>query len=370
MAAMRWLAFGAALAATVVLVVAIRLDGAHRRDGHAGREDGSAPPVSNRLVSCGRDPDDASGRPTQARLFASDSVWNRPLPPDAGDGDQRLTDAFRAEIAREIAAGIGPWIQTTDHSTPLYTVGPDQACVPVELDATAPYSRSLRRAFLRVPLPARARPAAGSDKHLTVWQPSTDSLWEFWRLRRQGGRWRAAWGGAMRWVSRNPGYFTDGAWPGARTYWGATATSLPVIAGTMTIGELERGRIDHALAVSIPNARAGAYALPAQRTDGTLADPGAIPEGARFRLDPDVDLSKLAMPRLVRMMAIAVQRYGLIVRDKTLHATGFYAEDPTQFGGADAYGRLFGGQTPNVLLKSFPWEHLRALPMQLRRSRP
>jgi hypothetical protein len=367
---MRWSAFGASLLVVVTVVVILpRRAGDHRSRTLAVAEVRRPPPAGSRLVSCGRATDTADAKPAQPRLFAPDSVWNRPLAPDAPLGDQRLADRFRAQIAREFAEGIGPWIQTTDSSTPLYTVGPDQRCVHVELDSTAPYSRTLRRAFRRVPLPDGARPAAGSDHHLTVWQPSTDSLWEFWRLRRDGGAWRAAWGGAMHRVSRNPGYFNDRAWPGARTSWGATATSLPAIAGTMTIRELERGRIDHALAVAIPNARADVYAFPAQRTDGTLSDTTSIPEGARFRLDPAVDLSTLPMPSLVRMMALAVQRYGLIVRDKTLHATGFCGEDPAQFAGEDPYRRLFAGQYPSALLKSFPWQYLRALPAQLRRSR-
>jgi hypothetical protein len=344
-----------------------------RRSYRTPASDGARPTSTGatrdrRLVACGRAPNTAVGRPTQPHLFAKDSVWNQALPPDAAAGDQRLAEAFRAEIAREIQARIGPWIQTTDSSTPLYTVGAAQRCVRVHLDPTAPYARTLGRAFQRVPLPDRARAAAGGDRHLTIWQPSTDSLWEFWQLRREQGRWRAAWGGAIHRVSESPGYFTRAAWPGAARYWGATATSLPVIAGTMTIRELQAGQIDHALAVSIPNARADAYSTPAQRTDGTLKDPSAIPEGARFRLDPTVDLSTVQMPRLVRAMAVAAQRYGIIVRDKTLHATGFYAEDPSHFPGPNPYDALFEGQYPSVLLQSFPWHYLRALPVRLRKS--
>jgi len=320
------------------------------------------------LVACGSRSADVASTPQQPHLFSPESTWNQPVSANSGVGDAGMAAAFRAEIGREIQTGIGPWIQTTEYSTPLYTVGSAQRCVRVKLDVTATYGRTLRHAFRRVPLPATARPAAGTDGHLTLWQPSTDSLWEFWKLRRESDGWHAAWGGVIRNVSRSPGYFTKAAWPGARSYWGATATSLPAIAGTMLISELQRGEIPHALAVSIPNARAGVYALPARRTDGTLRSPAAIPEGARFRLDPNVDLADIPMPRVVRIMAVAAQRYGLIVRDKTLHATGFYAEDPSQFPGSSPYPRLFEGKLPSVLLKQFPWQHLQALPLQLRRA--
>ncbi len=91
----------------------------------------------------------------------------------------------------------------------MYVVGPDQRCVPVHLDVTQAYGKTLSTAFERVPLPADAHPAAGSDAHLTLIQPSTDSMWEFWKLRREGDQWHAAWGGAMHDISSNPGYYTS-----------------------------------------------------------------------------------------------------------------------------------------------------------------
>jgi hypothetical protein len=318
-----------------------------------------------KLVSCGAK--NAPGaEPTElSGLFSPNSVWNRP---DVGSqplGDPRLAQEFTQEAESELKQQIGPWIQTNTSSTPVYVVGPEQRCVPVRLDVTQAYGRTLSRAFARVPLPYNARPAAGSDEHLTVIQPSTNSMWEFWRMRREGDQWHAAWGGAMHDVSANPGYYTAGSWPGARSYWGSTATSLPVVAGTMTVGELERGQINHALAVSLPNARKGVFAFPAQRTDGTLTSSVAIPEGAMFRLDPKLDLKSLHLPRVVDIMAQAAQRYGIIVRDKTLHAIGFYAEDPTPLG-ANPYTRLFDGRSPSELMASFPWKYLQAVKMKLK----
>ena len=102
------------------------------------------------------------------------------------------------------------------------------------------------------------------------------------------------------------------------------------------------------LAIAIPNARARVFAFPAQRTDGTLDTSQAIPEGTTFRLDPKLDVQALHLPRVVEMMAEAAQRYGIIVRDITHNATGFYAEDPTPTGRnpyAGATG-FYGGLKP------------------------
>ena len=104
----------------------------------------------------------------------------------------------------------------------------------------------------------------------------------------------------------------------------------------MTIAELEAGTIDHALALGITHACAGVWAAPAQRTDGDItSDPTCVPEGAHFRLDPSLDLASLHLPRFTLMMARAVQRYGIVINNRS-HGLTFRGEDPSQF--IDQYG--------------------------------
>jgi hypothetical protein len=237
----------------------------------------------------------------------------------------------------------------------MYTVPSGQPAQRVVLDRNAP---ALQQAFDAVPLPPGATPAAGSDHHLVVHQPGTDTMWEFWRLAYRDGAWHAGWGGRMSGVTASPGYYS-----GSQASWGATASSLPLVGGLMTLDEVRRGRIDHALAMAIPQPKAGVFTWPAQRTDGTYTGADAIPMGTRFRLDPTLDLDALALPPLVRMMAEAAQRHGIVVRD-TAGAVTFQGEDPTPTG-ADPWrgaGGFFGGQTPDKLLARFPWERLQALP--------
>ena len=54
----------------------------------------------------------------------------------------------------------------------------------------------------------RARPSAGTDSQITIYQPSTDRLWEYWHFRRERDGWHARWGGAIDDVSSSPGYYT------------------------------------------------------------------------------------------------------------------------------------------------------------------
>jgi hypothetical protein len=310
-------------------------------------------------------------RDLTGQLFAPSSFWNKRL----GDGapldpsSATLVQAFTTEIQRERAASIGPWIGAGAGSTPLYRVPQDQPRVRVVLDtSTSRGAKALRRAFASVPIPRNAKPAPGLDGHLTVWQPSTDRLWELFHARRERGVWHADWGGAIRNVSKSPGYYTANAWPGATRNWGATASSLPIVGGTILLSDLQRGRIDHALALNLPAPRAGEFAWPAQRTDGT-GPPTALPEGARMRLDPAVNINDLALPKLGRMIARAAQRYGMVVRDQTHHGTSLWAEVvPT--GSRRSLGSYLKDKTPAELLANFPWDRLQVLAMHVCKAAP
>jgi hypothetical protein len=302
-----------------------------------------------------RRPAPASAHP---RFFAATSFWNAPLstaaPIDGRSG--ALTGILRETVRAEVAAKRGPWISTSGFSTPIYTVPAGQPSVHVTLDNV---NVALEHAFSAVPLPADARPAEGADAQLAIWQPATDRMWEFWGLHREADGWHTRWGGAMEHVSASAGYFDAGAWPGANSHWGATATSLPLVGGLITLEDLKQGHIDHAVALGVPDLAAGAVRWPAQRTDGGSAGQGAIPAGLRYRLDPRLDLAALSLPALVRMIAEAAQRYGLVVRDSS-SVVDFYGEDPTRTG-TNPYRELFGGEYPWQQLARFPWDHLEAI---------
>ncbi len=308
------------------------------------------------------------GRPTGRRLFAPDSVWNTEIPAGGriDPTSERLIGALDRQAAAEVRTGTGPWIATSRASTPIYEVPAGQPTVRVQLDdPTLSWRVSLQAAFDAVPIPIGAMPAAGPDRHMTVWQPSSDKLWEFFHMRKEADGWHAAWGGAIQDVSHSPGYYTTSSWPGALPQWGATASSLPVAAGVITFADLRRGQIDHALAIDLPDPRAGVFVWPAQRSDGT-GGADTVPEGAQLRLDPTLDLARLSLAPITRMIAQAAQRYGIIVRDQTHKGISFFAEDPAQYGGRRLYygtNGFFGFRLPTQLLADFPWRHLQVLKM-------
>ena len=327
------------------------------------------------------------------RLFAPTSVWNRALPANAplDPASRRLVAHFAGEAETEVRTGTGPFVQTYSYTTPIYVVGPRQRLVRVAIDTdqNRVWVNSLQGASDQVPIPPRARPSAGIDSQITIYQPSTNRLWEYWKLRRERDGWHARWGGAINDVSNSPGYYSPLSWSKALSVWGASATSLPLVAGTMTLAELRSGHIDHALAITIPYPRAGVAAWPAQRSDGT-GSAAELPEGVHLRLDPRLNIPAMHLPKIVEMMALSAQRYGIIVRDQSHADIGFFAEDPTQYGdkvftASDPYygimrdpdgtpdrrhgkpdpDALFDGMWPSNFFKYFPWRSLEVLKMSL-----
>ena len=174
----------------------------------------------------------------------------------------------------------------------------------------------------------------------------------------------------MQNVSSNPGVYGPKAWPGAQSSWGVSASSLSLVGGLISLEDLELGQINHALEMAIPDVRAGVYASPAQRSDGKTTDPLSLPEGAHLRLNPNLDLAALHLPRLTLMLAEAAQRYGIFITDESTIAV-FDAQDPTPTGtnpytGPDGY---FEGKYPDQLLASFPWNQLELLKMELHNTK-
>jgi hypothetical protein len=290
--------------------------------------------------------------PWPGNPFSPTSFWNAQLASDAAIDPNSA--AYVNEIVRQVDA-YGPWMNTTKSSVPVYVVPANQPTQHVTLDTWGP---DLQAEFDAVPIPANVQAAAGSDAHMVVWQPSTDKMWEFWQMQQKSDGWHARWGGEMDNVSTNPGYFTHS---GQTKNWGATATGLPLLGGLVTDADLQRGSINHALAIALVETQRANWSWPAQRTDGGTFTSGItpIPEGTRFRLDPTLDIAGLNLPPIDRMLAQAAQTYGIVIRDKA-GAVVFYGQDPKSLS-SNPWPAAFQNQYPNKVLARFPWSHLQAL---------
>lgn len=294
--------------------------------------------------------------PNCRTFFGPDAVWNvalaRHMPLDPSS--RLLVGTLTADVAR-----LGATLNTYRYSTPVYTVPRNQKRVSYTIESAVSTAARVRAEFAGgVPVPAAARASGGSDGQLTVWQPASDTLWELYKAHRVRGRWYGGWGAAMTHVSANMGVFPrlpGGIWIST------TATGLPLVGGLITLADLRRGRIDHALQIALPDTRASVESLPAVLNDGFGRGPATIPEGTRFRLPSSLDIAQLHLPRLTRMLAYAAQRYGIIV-DDTSGAVTFRGQDPL---GGPQWHRLLAGQSLLRTVSRFPFARLQVVRLLL-----
>ncbi|MEJ5914119.1 hypothetical protein [Pseudokineococcus sp. 1T1Z-3] len=295
-------------------------------------------------------------------IFGPTSVWRQdvsraPLAPDSAAKSAHLF----AQVKKYYGQAA---FNAYQYNTSVYTVPADQPRIDVAFDNCQGkdfippqlFTPSRGGHFLSVPMPDDAIPAAARDAQLTIYSPSTDQLWEFWRAKKTADGWSACWGGRLDDVSTSHGFFPDGT--------GASASGLAVAAGSIRVEEVQRGYIDHALSLAIPSpAHWKTYSWPAQRSDGGDTSPAAIPEGTRLRLDPSIDVDSLRLHPIAKMVARSAQKYGFIVTDKS-GAVSIQTESGRgtwAVTGRDPWPALLNGPQ-SAVMKNFPWQSIQVLP--------
>jgi fibronectin type 3 domain-containing protein len=352
---------------------------------------------------------------TPGTPFASSSFWNTPL--SASTPINKNSSAYVQDIVSELGSSNGN-LNTARWSAPFYVVPASQALTPITLNcdstncSSSSTTTTLQTALKSVPLPADAVPAGGTDAHLAVYQPSTNTLWEFWRLSTPaqnapgagslpwgapsyGDRqWHAVWGGVMNNVSGSNGIFPSP--------YGGWTTGLPLLGSVTRIEELQAGQINHVMGIgglgsplsasvlpaNTPGATSG-ISWPADRSDGTSTNALAIPEGMRFRLPANFNLTQYnntliankqsPLSPVATTIAVAAQKYGFVV-DASGSGSGIVGlnlGDPTPYttaGLSNPYctatansictGGIFKGYDSggSGVMKNFPWSQLQALP--------
>lgn len=212
--------------------------------------------------------------------------------------------------------------------------------------------------FKQIPIPNGAVPATGTDGNLSIYDPAADKLWELWvASKNSDGSWKACWGGRIDNVSKNEGTFDS--------YFGTTATGISFSGSMITVDEVRKGAINHAMYLAIMEpAMWNNFSWPAKRSDGWSTNPNAVPEGTRLRLDPSINVDSLALTPFGKMVAKAAQKYGFIVADKagTVNVSLESGSREKAVTGTDPWKTIFGSTPDYQQLKNFPWAKLQALP--------
>ena len=257
--------------------------------------------------------------PAEFRAFAADSPWNQPLPSEpALDPDSAAMVAQLQKAAGKLKGDLTQW------TVPLFVIDAAQA-PPRRVIAAEPLHPSVDPDgdgwVENLPLPQGIWPDPQKDGHLLLVDPQQRRSWDLSRARPlPDGNWR---------VTRLAIWDLDGAGYApadfGKRWWmlGARGTGMPLLAGLIRPEEVAAGEIRHALACATPINRRAAFpggplelcSPPAARSDGKLDGSQFIPAGARLQLDPALDLDRLGLSPASRVVARAMQVYGLINAD-------------------------------------------------------
>ncbi len=227
-------------------------------------------------------------------VFPADNVWNvrvdgRPVRTDSSTLISSIGRSSTFHMDFGSSAGYGIPYQVVDASTTRRSVAFDYAD---ESDA-GPY-----------PIPDAPLIEGGSDRHILLVDRDACRLYELWNARQTtGGSWRAGSGAQWDLASNalRPAGWTSG-----------DAAGLPILPGLVRYDEVAAGEILHALRFTAPQTR-NAYIYPARHHASSSTSASLPPMGLRIRLKASANLAGLSPA--ARVIAVALQRYGMILAD-------------------------------------------------------
>jgi hypothetical protein len=230
-------------------------------------------------------------------VFPATNVWNARV-------DGRAVAANSATMIGAIGldrglhmdfgsyAGYGIPYQVVSASTPRSTVA-------FEYDDESDH--------VGYPIPAdpliEGGPGATGDRHILMVDRDACRLYELFAASWTGGQWFA--GSGATWDLRSNALRPAG-------WTSADAAGLPILPGLVRYDEVAAGAINHALRFTTNRTRR-AYVYPARHFASDSTSTSLPPMGLRVRLKATYDTSRFT-PH-ARIIAVALQRYGMILAD-------------------------------------------------------
>jgi hypothetical protein len=241
------------------------------------------------------------------------------------------------------------------NSHPVYWVSATQSDSSVSVSSGC--NNFIPSTGSEVPIPLYVSLNGSSDNPLIIYQPSSESAWEFWQATRNSdGTWSACWGGKLDLASSN------GVFPAP---YGLSTTGIAYLATTITNADIASGSIDHAIAVQLTACYDHVY--PADREDCSSHpdnSPGQPPEGQWFRFPANLAMPSGLTP-YAQMVFRAVQTYGMVVTDYAgaVMLVSEQASDWTAEGnsGTNPMTASWQGDAEYQVVNSLPWSQLQAV---------
>lgn len=276
----------------------------------------------------------------ERRFFSNNSPWNTRVDSMSVEKDsERMISRARERLGViERQGNLPPKIERRVVNEGLY-INTEAWTTPV-ISGGEPTSLICRQEVcgdgdetLVLNIPTDVDPDPRYDGWFSIFDPDGQVAYDLWRARRESDG-SISYHFMRKWDLDGPGYHP------AYTV-SARGSGLPLFAGLIRPGELESGRIEHALAISVPGPSQSYFVQPASSTDGN-GRPNSLPEGARIRLKADITLPPPRDPRngklikltpsqqrLADAIVATLRTYGAIVVDRAAVPTLYAQRDVT-----------------------------------------
>ncbi len=247
-------------------------------------------------------------------VFPPDNPWNTPVDDWPTHPDSKaIVASVGADKPLRYNPDMGfvlvpPGQKTIDVKLTEYPDESDKGPYPVPDDVPvegwpANYRRNPKLKGLSLDDVQRDKLNEDGDRHAIVVDPVGRVLYEFYQLKKTDTGWRAA--GAAVFDLRSNKLRPDG-------WTSSDAAGLPIFPAVVRYDELKRGKVEHALRVTVRRSRR-AYVYPATHYASKLTDPNLPRMGERLRLRKDFDTSRFSPE--VRAILDGLKRYGMFVAD-------------------------------------------------------
>ena len=170
----------------------------------------------------------------------------------------------------------------------------------------------------QIRIPAKARPAYGSDQHMAIVQPDGTEI-DFWGADKGFNNTSADWQTGQTinfWSGNSCGNFYTGS---GFFNPSATAGDACLAGGTVRQSELAAGQINHALFLVVNCVSPSVYLYPSGHVGGANCTDGSglnIPTGARVQLTlTDAQINALGLSLWQTAILHAMHRYGGYIMD-------------------------------------------------------
>ncbi|MBI9070222.1 MAG: hypothetical protein JEY94_01405 [Melioribacteraceae bacterium] len=301
------------------------------------------------------------------RFFSDQSFWNQPIAKDVKI-DER-SDYWINLLERD-PSGENFGLNVDAYTIPIYEVDSTIKRITIKQitsllnekgEVDCEFGHSIKFDELKFPMPDHVIPSPGADQHLAVFDRKSNLIWDMFLVKKdKDGAWESATG--MVYPLDGTGVFNKDEFnvqvgTSIHGHGPGVAAGMPIVAGVIRYDEIKQGKINHKLSGALRYTAYQEFVFPAVWTDGNFE--GGIPEGAVIQLDPELDLSAFDLTTEEKIVAKAMQEYGIVIVDFSEGST-IRAEYLDKSRGLSWNGKLRGWKDPGGI-KTIPVSNYRVL---------